>query len=97
MKKANLFLLLGLMSSILTFPGVEGAFSYQANTKENRTVTKAAISTIDEEDEEYDLLERDEIDNTDAFAIPFDDSEIEDEEEINRIEGKDIFNLPHNR
>lgn len=51
----------------------------------------------DEEDEEYYILNRDEIDNSNTLAIPFDDSEIEDEEEINRDEKKDVFPLPHSR
>ena len=45
-------------------------------------------------EEKVDLIKRDQIDNTDTLAIPFDDSEIEDEEEINHLEQKKVFDLP---
>lgn len=40
-----------------------------------------------------EIMRRDQIDNTDTYAIPLDSSEVEDEEEINRLEGKKVFNL----
>lgn len=56
--------------------------------------TNAQVTT---EKGEYNILKRDQIDVTDTLAIPLDDSEVEDEEEVNRIEGKDLFNLPHSQ
>ncbi len=44
--------------------------------------------------EKEEIIRRDEIDNTDTFAIPFDESEVETEEQINRDEGKQVFPLP---
>ena len=40
-----------------------------------------------------DIMKTDERDNTDALAIPLDSSEIEDEEQINRLEDKNVFNI----
>ena len=37
---------------------------------------------------------RDQNESTDTLAIPFDDSEIEDEEEINRDEKRKLFQIP---
>lgn len=48
-------------------------------------------------DEKYDIMKRDQIDETDIYAIPYDDSEVEDEEEINRDEKRDVFPLPHSK
>lgn len=45
--------------------------------------------------EKFNLMERDEKNGTDALAIPFDESEIEDEQQINMDEKKDVFQLPH--
>ncbi|WP_068470836.1 hypothetical protein [Candidatus Protochlamydia phocaeensis] len=45
--------------------------------------------------EKYDIMRRDEIDNTDTYAIPFDESEVEDEQQIDMDEKKDVFPLPH--
>jgi hypothetical protein len=39
------------------------------------------------------IIKRDEIDNTDVYAIPLDSSEVEDEEEIDRLYKKDEFHL----
>lgn len=44
--------------------------------------------------EKYDIMRRDQMDGTDALAIPLDDSEVEDEEEINLIKHKEVFSLP---
>lgn len=53
---------------------------------------------IDDDDEDYyDIIERNQIDNTDTLAIPLDDSEVEDEEEINKAEGRNTFKLPQAR
>lgn len=40
-----------------------------------------------------EIMRRDQMDDTDTFAIPLDSSEVEDEEEINRLEQKKVFNL----
>ena len=45
--------------------------------------------------EQYNLMHRDQVEPTDSLAIPFDESEIEDEQQINLDESKDVFNLPH--
>ena len=45
-------------------------------------------------DEKFNLMERDENEDSDTLAIPFDDSEVEDEEEINEAEKKEVFPLP---
>lgn len=44
--------------------------------------------------EKYEIIKRNRIDSTDTLAIPFDDSEVEDEEEINTLEKKEVFDLP---
>lgn len=51
----------------------------------------------DEDDQHYNIIKRDQVDRTDALAIPLDDSEVEDEEEIDRLERKNTFKLPHSR
>jgi len=53
----------------------------------------------DDEDDNgyYNIMKKDQIDNSNTLAIPFDDSEIEDEEEINRDERKNTFSLPRSR
>lgn len=51
----------------------------------------------DSAQEKYDIIKRDQIDSTDTYAIPLDDSEVEDEEELNRIENKQVFPLPQRR
>ncbi len=45
-------------------------------------------------DEKYNIMLRDEHSGTDALAIPFDDSEVEDEVEINRDDKREVFSLP---
>ena len=58
----------------------------------------ASRSKIEQENartqEKFEIMERDEADDTDALAIPFDDSEIEDEEEIDQLEKKNVFSIP---
>jgi hypothetical protein len=44
--------------------------------------------------EQYDIMRRDEIDTTNTLAIPLDTSEVEEEEEINRAEQRNVFSLP---
>ena len=47
--------------------------------------------------EKYDIMHRDQVEGTDVLAIPFDESEVEDEEQIDLDERKDIFDLPHEK
>lgn len=49
------------------------------------------------DNEKYDILRRDQVDQTDIFEIPLGDSEVEDEEELNRAEKKEVFKLPSAR
>ena len=41
-------------------------------------------------------MERDQIDPTSTYAIPFDDSEVEDQLEINAAEKRRVFKVPQN-
>jgi len=43
---------------------------------------------------ELQILYRNRIDDTDILAIPLDDSEVEDQEEINQLERRQVFDLP---
>jgi hypothetical protein len=54
----------------------------------------AQQSTNSNVNEKYRYLKRDHVDSTDTLAIPLDESEIEQEEEINLDEGKKVFELP---
>lgn len=84
MKKFNLILVAGFVFC---------AFSVTAqNTPSSDTTSKTPV-----QEEEYNIMKRDQIDNTNTLAIPFDDSEVEDEEEIDRLEGKNTFDLPHSK
>lgn len=47
-----------------------------------------------EEEEDEDIIRRDQMSGTDTLAVPFDESEMEDEEEINKIEKKEVFAIP---
>lgn len=98
MKKMNLFALMSLLLGICVLP-LEGATdsSTPSQNIQSSSKTGPSGSHADEEDDEYDIMERDEIDDTDTYAIPFDDSEIEDEEEINQAEKKEVFPIPHAR
>lgn len=95
MKKVNISVLTSLIFGVLFLSSEAAADYHQSNTKEGQTFH--SINSSQEEDDEYDILERDEIDDTDSLAIPFDDSEVEDEEEIDHLEKKDVFHLPHSR
>lgn len=108
MRKLNFSLLFGFILAVSSpLQGVGNQKDDKAAVKpENSTQSpKAAVkpgSTIQGskaavEEEEYELMDRDQVDNSNTLAIPFDDSEVEDEEEVDRIEGKDLFKLPHSR
>ena len=59
------------------------AFADQPNSAQERRTN-----------EKFNIMKRDQVDSTDLFEIPLGDSEVEDEEEINRLEGKEVFKLP---
>lgn len=44
-------------------------------------------------EEKEQIIKHDQIDSTDALAVPLDDSEVEDEELINEMEEKEVFPL----
>lgn len=44
-------------------------------------------------EEKEQIMKYDQVDSTDALAIPLDDSEVEDEELIEEMEGQDTFPL----
>lgn len=97
MRKFNFSLLCGFILAISSpLQGAEEKKDVKAPEKAASSTpnAKAEQKSIETQREEYNLLKRDQIDTTDTLAIPFDDSEVEDEEEVNRIEGKDLFNLP---
>ena len=48
----------------------------QTSNRENRT------------QEKYQILEENQMDDTDIYAIPYDDSEFEDQQELDLLEGK---------
>lgn len=90
MKKVNFYLSFVLML---------GAFFALEGVSNNQNHPNAPInsSTSTTTQEKYDLMRRDEIDNTDSLAIPLDESEIEDEEQIDFDDKKEIFPLPQKR
>lgn len=92
----NYFLLLTLASFSATAAFADVKQPNQAAA--NNNTSSARLSTSQEKtNEKYEILKRDQIDPTDIYEIPFGDSEVEDEEEINRDEKKDVFPLPHSR
>ncbi len=94
MNKFNLYLMAGFIFCALTCP-IEGATEVP---KPAAPATSSKGTPADgKTQEKYDIMKRDHIDTTDIFAIQLDDSEIEDEEEINRLEGKEVFPLPHSK
>jgi hypothetical protein len=97
MKKVNFcfFMALFLAGFSLT---LDGAFNDKNNSK-NETTKNSSNSSLHHENssetqEKFNLMERDENEDSDTLAIPFDDSEVEDEEEIDAAEKKNVFDLP---
>lgn len=80
---------LTLIAAIAMTFGLEGANA--SNQQQNQVKTNESNKI---ENEKYEILKRDQVDSTDTFEIPFGDSEVEDEEEINRAEKKETFKLP---
>ena len=68
-----------------------------AQPQSNRSAHPSQDATDLRAKEKSNIIMRDQIDNTDVYAIPFDDSEVEDEEEINRLEKREVFPLPHSK
>lgn len=94
MKKTNLYILSSLTLGVLSFP-LEGTSNTQPANPNTKSIPSSTAPNTTEE--YYNILNRDQIDNSNTLAIPFDDSEIEDEEEINRDERSNTFPLPHSR
>lgn len=93
MKKSNLFLSMSLMLGMFFVSlEAEDKLNDKTNTKKVTVQEDKALT-----DEKFNIMERDENEDSDTLAIPFDDSEVEDEEEIDRIEDKNEFNLPKGR
>ncbi len=76
-----------LLSSQLTYAA--------SSSDPNNSKTKRTLSSSDKE--KYEIMQRDDIDNTDVYAIPYDESEIETEEQINEDEKKEVFKFPAHR
>lgn len=98
MKKVNFYFLMGLILAGLSL-SLEGA-SHETTDPKNALTTKNPSFNRDnssEIEEKFNLMERDENENSDTLAIPLDDSEVEDEEEINAAEKKNVFDLPQSQ
>lgn len=90
MKKMTVYLFASLLLCGV-FCSLEGVDQpAQAAAPDRAAMNKNAAET---KEKDY-IMRRDQIDNTDTLAIPLDDSEIEDEEEINQAEKRDVFPLP---
>ncbi|MDP1879801.1 MAG: hypothetical protein Q8K60_02530 [Parachlamydiaceae bacterium] len=63
----------------------------------SEAVSNAKSENQSPAEEKYKVINIDQRDSTDIYAIPYDDSEIEDEEEINRAEKKKVFPIPNSR
>ncbi len=106
MRKVNLYGLILTMLGVLILP-LEAIPSHdQPHASSEHSASSKSASAFDDDDDddddgddedEYDIMERNAIDDTDTLAIPFDDSEVEDEEEINQLEKKEVFQLPRSR
>lgn len=96
MKKIDVYFFMSLVVGILSLP-LEGVSDSTKTSAGTQVRSKALASNVHEQEDEYDIMERDEIDDTDVLAIPFDESEVEDEEQIDLDEKKDVFHLPHSR
>lgn len=97
MKKVNFYLSLCSMMGAIFF-SLEAASNDQLNTK----ITVVSSSNKSDANqtatqEKFDIMARDQNEDSNTLAIPFDESEIEDEEQINFDEKKDVFPLPHTR
>jgi hypothetical protein len=58
----------------------------KTNSQQTNQQSQSGNRSISQEsDEKHEIMEQDEIDNSDALAIPLDYSSIEDEEELDRL------------
>lgn len=64
------------------------------NSQSNNVNQQQRNSQANSQAEQRDrIMLKDNIDETDIYAIPLDSSEVEDEEEVNRLEGKQVFDI----
>ena len=89
MRKIQVFLASTLFINAISF-----SLSAVSNQTQPNNSTQKDNSIVQQK---FDIMERDENEDTDTLAIPFDDSEVEDEQEVNEIEGKEVFQLPKAR
>ena len=98
MKMINYFFAISSLCALSCFLEAAGSNEKSKDTNGvNQTKGNTSATQEKYNREKYKIIERDEIDNSNTLAIPFDDSEVEDEEEINRDEGKEVFSLPKSR
>jgi hypothetical protein len=95
MNKINQFIL-SIMSLLICSFSAEAASNAQSASSSSSSSWKGNPSPGVTE-QKYQIMKRDQIDNTDALAIPSDDSEVEDEEDINQMENHEVFSLPKSR
>ncbi|KIC71960.1 hypothetical protein [Candidatus Protochlamydia amoebophila] len=88
--KKQLMKLLTVLSSFTLVTTAEAAVSKPVNSS-------TQVDSNSRVDAKYEIMRRNGIDNTDVLAIPLDDSEVEDQEEVNRVEKKEVFALPYSR
>ncbi len=96
MNVSKISMILIVVCGVLSF-SLEGAETPPATNQPNdKTQDKGSAPKGNESStqQKFDIMERDEMEDTDTLAIPFDDSEVEDEEQINRAEKKEVFSLP---
>lgn len=68
------------------------AMGWSVNAHAVATAAKPPVKAEKWEEKEQ-IMKYDQVDPTDALAVPLDDSEVEDEELIEEMEGKDTFPL----
>jgi len=109
MKKINLqlFVVFFLGACAISLNSVHGSLHNSSSHDHAHRIGSGSVMDEDDEDDDddddddddayYDIMNRDEVDNSNIYAIPYDDSEVEDEEEIDRLtkdSGKEEFHLP---
>ncbi|WP_075882562.1 hypothetical protein [Candidatus Protochlamydia sp. W-9] len=86
--KEQLMKLLTVLSLFTLVTTAEAAVSKPVNSSTTQVDSNSRV------DAKYEIMRRNRIDDTDVLAIPLDDSEVEDQEEVNRFEKKEVFALP---
>ncbi len=76
---------------------IEAVPSQSTANQGNNSANPNSQSQASKTEARFNIMNRDQADGSDIYAIPYDDSEIEDEEEINRWQKKEVFPLPHSR